>query len=148
MGINIRSKLQLPSFIGFEAMININEYKYIKKNYKWICRTPLSFEFCYNLSFKFSITHFAHPIFFFSKSQSFLNTNYFHLCIFYLKIFNHKPPWSCCPPTGQYPQASFSHLLLQVPLQLYMTESVHCKIICLLSLFCLSNETKRDRQSF
>ena len=60
--------------------------------------------------------------------------------IFSLKIFNHKTPLPCCPPAGQYPQASSSHLLLQVPLQLYMTESVHWKIICLLSLFCLSNE--------
>ena len=31
MGVNILSKLQLPSFNGFGAMMNMNEYEYIKK---------------------------------------------------------------------------------------------------------------------
>ena len=118
VGVNI-----LPSFNGFEAMINMNEYEYIKKKYyKCVRRTPLAFEFCHNLSFQVSITHYAHPFFLFIAQ---LFNRYFHIKFFYLKIFNHKLPLPCCPSTGQYPQASSSHLLLQVPLQLYMTESVH-----------------------
>ena len=30
-GVSILSKLQLPNYNGFEAMMNMNEYKYIKK---------------------------------------------------------------------------------------------------------------------
>ena len=124
-------------------MINTNEYEYIKI-YKCVCRTPLAFEFCHNLSFQFP-SHVLLILFISLHQKAVLTQIIFILAFFFLcTIYNYKLLLPCCPPTGQYPKASSSHLLLQVPLQLYMTKSVHWKIICLLSLFCLSNETRQD----
>ena len=65
MGIRILSKLQLPSFNGFEAMINMNEYEYIKKNYKCVLRTPLG-----DSIWKHQEKHEDLSIFFFDQKHS------------------------------------------------------------------------------
>ena len=73
VGVNILSKLKLSSFNSFEAMNNMNEHLWL-----------LSFVTISVFEFP---SHIFLILFFFSSSQSFFNTNYFHLEIFLILKF-------------------------------------------------------------